>query len=125
MPHARPRPHHYRANRWRLRYTAAPPAGELQAAAAAGRTLTLVCAAGGCWGSVSEPGGQVPGWGLAGLVVVLVGLDQGVEDPGQVFDVAGGQGLDEVAADLAGVGWSGPGPLSVAVAFACPTVPSE
>ena len=60
----------------------------VQAAAAAGWTLTLVCAAGGCWGSVSEPGGPVPGWGLAGLVVVLVGLDQAVQDPGELADVA-------------------------------------
>src|SRR6516162_7871775 len=41
------------------------------------------------------------------LVVVLVGLDQAVQDPGQLADVAGGQGLDEVAADPVGVG--GPG----------------
>jgi hypothetical protein len=46
-------------------------------------------------GSRRRPGA---GLGLAGLVVVLVGLDQGVEDPGQVFDIAGGQGLDEIAA---------------------------
>src|ERR1700757_4198474 len=65
------------------------------------------CAAGGCWGSVSEPGGPVPGWGLAGLVVVLVGLDQVVQDPGELADVAGGQRLGEVAADPVGVG--GPG----------------
>jgi len=49
----------------------------------------------------------VPGWGLAGLVVVLVGLDQVVQDPGELGDVAGGQGLGEVAADPVGVG--GPG----------------
>ena len=34
--------------------------------------------------------------------MVLVGLDQAVQDPGEVADVAGGQGLDEVAADPVG-----------------------
>ena len=33
----------------------------------------------------------------AGLVVVLVGLDQAVQDPGEVADVAGCQGLDQAS----------------------------
>src|SRR5262249_52697219 len=40
---------------------------------------------------------------LARLVLVLVGLDQPVQDPGEVGDVAGGQRLDEVAPDPVGV----------------------
>src|SRR6478609_6923982 len=49
------------------------------------------------------------GLGLAGLIVVLVGLDQDGQDSAEVADVAGGQGLDEVAADPVGV--RGPGLL--------------
>jgi len=44
--------------------------------------------------------------------VVLVGLDQDGQDPAEVADVAGGQGLDEVAADPVGV--RGPGLLEQA-----------
>src|SRR5690242_7250294 len=54
-----------------------------------------------------SPACPVPAGGLAGLVVVLVGLDQAVQDPGELADVAGCQGLGEVAADPVGVG--GPG----------------
>ena len=56
---------------------------------AAGRVLTLVCVAGVCLGL--RPGRSAGvRLALAGLVVVLVGLDQGVQDPGEFADVAGG-----------------------------------
>jgi len=50
------------------------------------------------------------GLGLAGLVVVLVGLDQAVQDPGQVADITRSQRLDEVAADPVGVPGPAPAP---------------
>ena len=69
----------------------------------------LVCGGGASWLGLGPGRGAGVRLGLAGLVVVLVGLDQGVKDPGEFADVAGGQGLDEVTSDPFGV--RGPGLL--------------
>ncbi len=54
----------------------------------------------------SRAGRDIAAGVLAGLVVVLVGLDQAGQDRAEFADVAGGQRLDEVAPDSVGV----PGP---------------
>ena len=54
-----------------------------------GRVLALVGVAGVGRGLRRGRGAGVR-LGLAGLVVVLVGLDQGVQDPGEFAGVAGG-----------------------------------